>query len=147
MSDQLSPSDFELIIDNECRRYLHDTARWGKFLAIAGIIMAVALVVMGMVVINQASRDSGFSSYRRRANDDREAGGIGMLVIGLIYFFPAIMLWRYSEKLGNAVAANSQEELVNAFRTQRNLFIYRGILAILGLLIFLLAVIGIAANN
>jgi uncharacterized membrane protein len=146
MSDQLNPSEFELIIDNDSRRYLHDTARWGKFLAIAGLVFSVFLLIVGILVsMREPANERLFVDEEARAA--RRIGSlIGSLFLGLIYIFPSIMLLRYSTKLKAALATNNQDEMIQAFRAQKTMYVYMGILTIIGLVFMLLAIVGIVSN-
>lgn len=147
MNDVLRSSEFELTIDNDCRRYLHDTAGWGKFIAIAGLIFSAFMVVVGIMVAGQENRaDSIFAS--EEAQEARKMGTIvGTIIFAAIYVFPCIVLLRYTAKLRSALAANNQEDLNQAFRSQKNLYIYMGVLTILGLIFLLLAIAGLAMGS
>jgi amino acid transporter len=146
MSDQLNPSEFELIIDNDCRRHLHDTSKWGKFLAISGLIFSVFLLVIGIAVSMKEPANEGFFIDEESRAARRIGSLVGSLFLGFIYIFPSIMLLRYSTKLKSALAVNNQEDLTNAFRAQKTMYVYIGILTILMLVFMLIATIGVLSE-
>ncbi|MBL7726879.1 MAG: hypothetical protein JNM68_04290 [Dinghuibacter sp.] len=147
MNDVLRPSEFELTIDNDSRRYLHDTAGWGKFLAITGIIFSVFMVVFGFYMAAQETRSRRLFESEEAQQAERLGTIIGFIIAAAIYIFPCIMLYRYSDKIRAALATNNQNDLNTAFRAQKTLYIYMGILAILGLLLMLLALVGLTMGT
>lgn len=145
MNDQLNRTDFELTIDNDARRYLNDAANWGKFLAIAGLIMSLLLVVGGVYL---GSTGNNSLEYRMLSEDEKTTYQVGMIIGSLIaaaiFVFPNIMLLRYVGRIKTALATNNSEDLSRAFKAQRAMYIYIGVLMILWLL---LVVLGIAAGG
>lgn len=142
MNDQLSRTDYELTIDNDARRYLNDASNWGKFLAIAGIISSILLLVGGFYL----SQGTNNREYRFLTEDEKTAYQvgtiIGTIIVAAILLFPNIMLLRYVNRIKAALNTNSSETLTSAFKAQRNMYIYVGILMILWLLLALLGVAG-----
>lgn len=147
MNDQLSPSSFELIIDNDARRYFHDTARWGKFLAITGLIFTAIFIVMGLYLAFEGPKNERYFSDEEERMAYRVGYTIGAVLFAIIYVFPCVMLLRYSTKLKKALATNNQQELNEALRSQKNLYVYMGILTIIVLALFVLGVLGGIAGD
>lgn len=148
MNDQLSRTDFELTIDNDARRYLNDAANWGRFLAIAGLVISVLLLLGGVYLSYEGK---GSSDYRFMSEEERNAYKIGMIVgsaiAAAIFIFPNIMLLRYVSRIKMALATNNPDNLTQAFRAQRNMYIYLGILTILWLILLALGIAGGGLNN
>lgn len=147
MNDQLSRTDFELTIDNNARRYLNDAANWGKFLAIAGLITSLLLLIGGIYLGTEGNNSY---EYRRMSEDEKTAYQVGMIIgsviAAAIFVFPNIMLLRYVGRIKTALATNNSEDLTRAFRAQRSMYIYIGILMILWLLIMVLGLAGGGLN-
>jgi len=140
-----------LKISSEIREYLRETAKWGKFLAIAGFvgIGLMVLIMLGMIFFIGSSNE--FASTLGIA----ELAGGGFIfgfyiVIFAIYIFPLLFLYRFSTKIKTALAHDDQEFLSEAFKNLKSLYKFMGIFmaVILGLyaLIFLFSILGGAAS-
>ncbi|MBY5956982.1 hypothetical protein KUV50_02465 [Membranicola marinus] len=121
-----------LLIDDEMKSYLDDYGRWGKILAIisfVGIGLAALMVLggVGFLIMNQG--DLGYSRFRI------SEGSILLFYFSflLLYFLPALYLYRSSTSVQEAVRLNDDYALVNSFRNLKNLFKFMTILVIVGI--------------
>jgi uncharacterized membrane protein YjgN (DUF898 family) len=137
-------SIFGLTIDLNSKTHLVETARWTRFLAIAGFVFIGLMIVYGIVMsavmgnaMSKVDNDMGpaFSS----------AFGVVMImymvVIGVIYFFPCLFTLRFSNHLREALNTNDQEKLTKAFQNLKITVRYLGILTIIGLAFFVIAIL------
>jgi hypothetical protein len=121
---------YYLEINDNIKRYLSNSAQWGKFIAIVGFvgvgIMAVLSVVMivfgGAFAKLQGVPVSGLI-YR--------FGGIFYLAFTVLYYFPTSFLYKYSIRIKNAVTNDDQLMLDSGFRNLNNLFRFIGIMTII----------------
>jgi hypothetical protein len=69
------------------------------------------------------------------------------LVIAVIYFFPCLFLYNFSVRLRAALRGNDQVKLNQALKSQKTLFKYIGIMTIIILAFYALAlvVVGVSA--
>lgn len=113
-----------LTINTMAAAYLNETRSWGKFLAIVGFCFAALFVVLGFLV------DSIFSSL---GQENPFSGYIGIMyaLMGLLYFFPAYYLYKFSTQLKTALAAKDTETLTSAFENQKSLYKFMGIFMII----------------
>ncbi len=142
---------FELAIDQESLGHLDETARWGKFLAIAGFAMCGLIVIMGFSVgAIMAASTSMFQPLVAR--EDRTAilapvfsvvFGAMYMVLAVVYFFPCLFLYRFSVRLRSALKTNDQVKLNQSFKAQRYLFRYVGILSIIALALVAIEVLAV----
>jgi hypothetical protein len=117
--------------------YWNSTATWARFLAVIMFIFLglLTLGILAVVVVGGAVMGAG--------------GGIAMLFIGIIYLaillFPALYLWRFSQKIKSAIQFNDNELLAGGFNNLMRFYRFIGILtiAIFGLYI-LIAIIGVS---
>jgi uncharacterized membrane protein YesL len=148
--DQSTQNLFDLQIDQNSNSYLSEAAKWGKFLAIMGFIFCGLLVIIALFAgTMMASMMSGFGGSDAAAG---AAGVSGMaltfvyIVFALIYFFPCLYLFNFSSKMQAALRSNQQDSLNTAFRNLKSCFKFMGILMIVILAFWVLAiVIGIGA--
>jgi Family of unknown function (DUF5362) len=135
---------FDLSIDQTVRSHLSETARWGKFLAIVGLIFCALFVVLGIFMATSFNSIQSSSGYYRETSP---MAGFGVLaavvyiIVALLYFFPCLFLLRFSNKMKTALAANSQEDLTASFQNLKVLYRYVGILTIICLGLWLLMIL------
>ena len=79
----------ELTITDMAAGYINETRKWAQFLAILGFIGAGLIAIMAIFAGSMFSGMIG-------------AGGIAVtvlyLLMALLYFFPSLYLFRFSEK-------------------------------------------------
>jgi len=137
------PSNLE--INRIAKDYLYETAKWGKFLGIMGFIVTGLMIVFGIFY------SFILSSVPNVSNDGfYQVGyllgyGLGFTLVyilaAVLYFFPALYLFRYSSKLKIAIQTSNSQELVNAFSNQKSLYKYSGIFTIIVLGFYALALL------
>ncbi len=127
-----------LVIDNEISLFLVETSKWSKFLAIVGFIMAALIMLIGIGCIF-------FGSFIAAQLPDEFAftGLIGFIyvVMGLLYYFPAKYLYDFSTYTRQALAIQNQASLVHAFSKLKSFYKFWGILMIIVLGMYAIAII------
>ncbi len=135
---------FGLAIDPIIKTHLSETARWGKFLAIVGFIMCGLIIVGGITLattVGNMERTYGSDIGPSFGRTFGPAFIVVYIIVAIIYFFPCLFLLRFSNKMKTALAADSQADLTLSFQNLKILFRYVGILTIILLAIYLLAII------
>ena len=136
-----------LVVTEDIRSYMYDTAKWTKFLAIVGFVFS-ALVAMA------ALGAGAFITLLNKMNPGNSFGALGtgfftvyLLLMGLLYFYPSLLLFKHANAAKKAILYGDQENLSIAMRNMKSFFKFWGVLmiVILGLyaMIFL---VGIAAG-
>jgi uncharacterized membrane protein len=133
---------FELSIDQDAHTYLSETARWAKFLAIVGFVTCGIIAVVAFV-IGPILSATAFSSL---PNNGLSAMGGGMITtlylsIAVLYFFPCLFLFRFAVRLKAALRDNDQVRLTSSLKSQKTLFKYVGIMTIIVLAIYAVALV------
>ncbi len=146
--EQPLPSElFSLNIDPLAKSYLSETARWGRFLAIVGFIICGLVLILGVFF-------NSFFSYLPRTGDTGMENNFNeifgalstamttiYILFAILYFFPCLFLYRFSNKMKVALNTNSQQDLNNSFQNLKSLFKYVGVFTIIILAIYALAII------
>jgi hypothetical protein len=138
-------------VDQAIKSHLAETAKWGKFLAIVGFIMCGIILIAG--IVTAANIDSFTGKYGSGIYEQQSMQGLGIgmivvyIVIAILYFFPCLYLLRFSNKMKTAIAANDQVNLTEGFRNLKVLFRYVGILTIIMLCIYLLALVTVGITG
>ncbi len=138
----------ELQFDNSSQILLRDSAKWAKFLSIAGFCLCGIFILIGVFA------GAFFSTLQTNPYNDpttsRAMGGImtaTYIVMAVIYFFPFFFLFKFGTKMQTAIRNNDQQSLVNSLGNLRAYFRFIGILVIIGIAVCAIAFIfgGLAA--
>jgi hypothetical protein len=137
---------FNLSIDATSKEHLNETAKWARFLSIAGFIFLGIIVIAGIVfTVFLSSTMSGISDGEFGAPGAIAGIGVGMaffyLLLAAVWFFPLVYLYRFSISLRKAVAGDDQQALNLAFQNLKVCFRYVGIVTIIILTIYAIAIV------
>jgi len=145
MENQIIDDSFGMTLNDQMRSYIQEISKWSYFLSIIGFIgigfIILAALFAGMIfgsMSNELGMGMGMMS-----------GGVITvlyLIIGGVYFFPVLYLFRFSTKAKAALRSGSDSELTEAFENLKSHYKFLGIMTIvvLGLyaLLFLFGGIG-----
>jgi hypothetical protein len=146
--EQTTQNLFDLQIDHQSSSYLSEAAKWGRFLAIMGFIFCGLFVLVALFAGTFIA--SSMRSLGGAATGAEAVGGglvtVMYIIVALVNFFPCLYLFNFSTKMQLALRANQQEALNTSFRNLKACFKFVGILMIIGLCFWVLALIfGIVA--
>jgi len=122
---------------------LNATRKWTMFLAVLGFIFLGFLIIFGLVT---SSFLSFFKSEEVNLGIPESLIIVLFLVIATIYFFPVFSLFRFSRNMRDAVQTSDLNKLKKAFKHLRFYFTYTGILVIIVLTIYVVALIVAGAS-
>src|SRR5215216_4652440 len=111
---------FSLSIDPVAKSHLEDTARWARFLAIAGMVLLTLALLFSflMATIWSGNNVFRFTTNGRETEEMTTAMRIVYLVVMIIAlavaFFPLLFLLRFANRMKRALAANEQKNLNEA---------------------------------
>ena len=132
---------FELQLDQPSINYLSEAARWSRFLSIIGFIYCGFMVLIGLFFGSLMSRmlplsgDSGMSAM------GGGFFGVFIIIMSLVMFFPSLYLWNFSTKIRRAFNNNDQPLLTESLKNLKSFFKFYGILLIIVLSFYVLALI------
>jgi hypothetical protein len=126
-----------LHVNDQVKKYLLETAKWGKFLAIVGFVGMGLLVLLGLAFI------VGFSIFNSLTKSPVPVGALGFIyiIMAVLYFFPLNYLYNFSEKIPRGIALNDELELTSSFENLKSLFKFSGILTIVLLSLYALILV------
>ncbi|MBK9935567.1 MAG: hypothetical protein IPP61_06600 [Cytophagaceae bacterium] len=142
----MSLSDFEkLEVNDSAKSYLLETAKWGKFLAIAGFILSGILVLFGVffgtIYNGMMNRALGESQAAPQVQGMGFFMGAMYVAIAAIYLIPCFYLFKFSKKAKTAVEDSDASDLEEAFLNQKSMFKFFGIFTIVILAIYGIAIL------
>ena len=135
---------FTLSIDPTVKAHMNETAKWTRFLAIAGFVfLGIALLasIFGITLMTSSNtmRVPESSEGETVQTAYRIGTVIGMVLMLLVAFFPLYFLLQFSNQLRAALRSNDQHELTLSFQNLKRYFRYLGIMMIILLGIYALA--------
>ncbi len=139
-----SNSLFDLQIDHQASSFLRETAKWSKFLAIVGFIFIGLFLI---IVLFAGSLMSSMMSSAYGTPGSGSGGTILVAAVGLIYFFPCFYLYKFATKMQVALRNNDQESLNTSFENLKSCFKFMGILMIILLAFYALALLVVVATG
>ena len=142
--DQQQESLFGLSIDPHSRMHLAETAKWTRFLAIAGFVFIGLMILYGIVMSVVVSKITPRYSSEFESPYSSTIGFVLIIytiIFGVIYFFPCLFTLRFSNYMKEALNTNDQEKLNSAFQNLKIAARYLGILTIIGLALFAIVIL------
>lgn len=132
-----------LVITEDIRSYIYEAARWTKFLAIIGFVVTGFMVMLSFsagAIIGVMNKTYG------EANNPWAALGSGFLTVvlllsALLYFYPSLLLFKYSGSAKQAVLFADQDALGIAMGKMKSFFKFWGIITIVILAFCFIAIL------
>ena len=134
----LSPETPVIELQQDSLAYLNETRKWTYFLAILGFI------VIGLMIFLSLFMGLIFSRFTPGMNEapfpTYLLAGI-YLIFALIYFFPVWYLFKFSTWMKKGIMAMNSGDMNQAFRNLKSLFRFTGILTIVMMVFYVVALI------
>ncbi len=139
-----SPDGFAMTLSNQSLRHLWEVRRWGNFFSILGFVFIGLIIVVGGMATAFLGLAGSMSDMfdPQKQNISEIYGGAAFIVfyiiIGLIYYFPVLYLYRFSSHMKTAIQTRNETELTLAFKYLKSNFRFMGILCIVILALYAL---------
>ena len=135
---ETSPESRKIEIGHETLNKLNSTRKWTMFLAIIDFIFLGLFIVIGVIT---GTFLSAFNSGETGLGIPESLMLVILFVLAVIYFFPVLFLFRFSKHAAHAVQTLDKQELHKAFRNLKSYFVYIGILIIIVLTFYIVALV------
>jgi hypothetical protein len=133
-----------LVITEDIRSYIYESAKWTKFLSIVGFIVTGLMVLIAISVGSVMQSMSEIPAYQGLAALSPGVITVFYLLIALVYFYPSFLMYKFSSAAKLAVLYGSQENLSLAMSKMKSIFKFWGILTIIIIAIYVLMIVGIS---
>ncbi|MEJ7558408.1 MAG: hypothetical protein WKF66_08885 [Pedobacter sp.] len=153
-NENQEPEPVLLTITEDVRSFIYETSKWTKFLSIVGFVFTGLMILLSLSV---GAIMSSMNTMVGAQNNPYAAMGTGFLTVFLlitaaIYFYPSFILFKFSTAAKQAVLYGDQESLSVAMGKMKSFFKFWGILLIVLLGFYALALVsaivaGIGAAN
>lgn len=117
---------------------LNSTRKWTMFLSVLGFIFLGLLIIVGVAT---STFLTAFKSKEVNLGVPESLMIVMFIIIAAIYFFPVLFLFRFSRNTRDAIHNHDKLKLEKAFRNLRTYFTYIGVMVIIVLSIYLLALV------
>ncbi|MDZ7739448.1 MAG: hypothetical protein U5K32_10385 [Bacteroidales bacterium] len=131
-SDQKTDLQEKMELTSPALAQLNQIRKWTRFLAIIGFVVNGLLVLAA--IISLTFNKSGIVPIEAGI-----AGALPLLILAGLYFFPVLYLHRYSILSKQAIDNNDTSLMEEALKFQKKFFKFIGILTIVFLAIWTLA--------
>jgi len=119
-------------------RYLKEASPWLRFVGIIGFISCGFIALMGLIIVIIFA--VGSSMFSEAFEEFGAYGGLVGLLFFVVFlglaalcFFPSLFTYRFGKKIRDHQYTNSIEDLELAFRNNKSLWKFTGILVIVSL--------------
>ncbi|WP_129717566.1 DUF5362 family protein [Pedobacter sp. SYP-B3415] len=147
MSEFESPSAEQhpqLIVTEDMRSNLYEIGRWSRFLAVIGFVLTFFMVVGAFGISALLNTDARVAA---QLGPLAQLGGTGIMVIylliGLLFFYPSLLLFKYSSASAEGVLYGDQESLNLAISRLKSLFKFWGVATIIGIVLYVLSLLSV----
>jgi hypothetical protein len=133
----------QLLVTEEMRSHFYEMAKWAKFLGVVGFIMTGLIT---MTALTMGATLNALSENPLTANNPLLAlGGTAVTILFILYafliFYPSLLLFQYSSNAKHGVLYGEQTALETAIGKIKSLFKFWGILTIIIISIYFLAIV------
>ncbi len=133
---------FELQLDQPSINYLNEASRWSRFLAILGFIYIGLLLLFAIIfgsIGNSLMQGTGSESELPKLS------GVFicflLILVAAVLLVPVLYLFNFSSKMRRALRNNDQMVLADALKNLKSFFKFYGILAIIVLSLYGIAIL------
>jgi Family of unknown function (DUF5362) len=134
---------FELQLDQSAINYLNEASRWSRFLSILGFIYIGLLLIIG--ILFGSFGNSLMPGTGGESEMPMRLSGVLisflLILAAAVLFIPVLFLFNFSTKMRRALRNNDQPVLADALKNLKSFFKFYGILAIICLSLYGLAII------
>lgn len=137
-TNELAP----LIVTEDIRSYIYETAKWTKFLSIMGFIFCGFIIIAAFTI--PALMSTLGDSMGPGSAFAKVGGGFLTfiyLLMGLLYFYPSLLLFKYATAAKKAVLFGDQLSLGIAMSKMKSFFKFWGILTIIILALYAIIIL------
>lgn len=155
------PEEKQMTLSREDKAYLVSGAAWARFLAVMmfiGLGLGLLFTLMGVIAVGAAGMSMADIYDGMYGSNPVLAIMYGkifwpmmifVIIIMLVYFFPAFYLYMFGSKTRKAIEADDEAVMSEAFRNMRSYFRFVGwmvisLLALYLLLIIYMVIVGIS---
>jgi hypothetical protein len=128
----------QILLTDTAIGFLKESAKWANFLAILGFIGVGFMVLAGLGMGAFLSMDAGMGDV---SFISPVLIAVIYLVMGILYFFPVLYLYRFGRNTQEAIQRNDTASMTTALQNLKSMFRFSGIMAIVLIALYIVAII------
>jgi hypothetical protein len=132
----------ELKVTTSSKDFLLYASKWANFLAVLSFIGIGLMVLGGLIVTVIGTSFSGFQT----SSAPMALFGIIYLLLALLYFFPTLYLYNFSQNIQKALTNSNQQNLDLGFENLKSFFKFIGVFTIITISLYILLFLFAAAS-
>ncbi|XMO85756.1 DUF5362 family protein [Algibacter sp. AS12] len=145
MEQKSAFESFELEVSEDIIGYLNETAKWTYFLSILGFI-GIGFMVLGGIGVSLYTGMNQVGGTDAYGLGYSAGVGIVYIILALVYLFPVLYLFKFSNKMKQALKLKNNEAFKMAFLNLKSHYKYMGIFTIVIFSLYILVIIGVATG-
>lgn len=130
-----------LMVTEEIRSYIYETAKWTRFLSITGLVFAAFLALMALSANGLMETMTAVAPGSPLIQLGTAFLTVYFLCISLMLFYPSFLLFKYSNAANTAVLYADQENFTVAMKKMKSVFKFWGIVTIVVLAINMISIL------
>lgn len=140
---ETTSEDRKIEMGPETLNHLNSIRKWTMFLSVLGFIILGLIIFAGLATSLFLTT---FKTQEANLGIPESFMILIFMVVGAIYFFPVFFLFRFSRNTRDAIQNLDQQKLEKGFRNLRIYFTYIGILVVVVLSIYVVALLFASAS-
>lgn len=138
------PQEIKLIVTEEMRSYFYDMGKWARFLSVVGFVISAFLTLSSFGIGAAVTANPAMLSQLGPLAGIGATGiTIFYLLLALLFFYPSLLLLRFSAKGRQGILFGDQENFNDAIYHVKSLFKFWGVLTIVLIASYFLLIIAV----
>lgn len=133
------------VLNKLAAREIYRAAGWGKFISVVGFVISAIIIFVGLVINKIISYAAAFNP--QLAVMPGWWFTIFYILIGILYFFPSLFLYRFSAKSKKALLENNENILAFSFSGLRLCLQFIGVVTLIFLILYVLVIMGLLIGS
>ena len=136
----------EMRLNAQSQEFLKEIAKWARFLSILGLvgcgIMVLLAILFPLIPGMAGAMNSNINGVKSTTSGAPIFMSIGYILGALLYYFPAMYLFKFSKNMRHALDLGGEEATTNAFDYMKRHYKFLGILMAIVLGFYALVLFG-----
>ena len=142
--ETMTPATMGMTVSQDMKDDLLTTAKWMKFLCIIGSIGAAIMVIIGIAMVALGTTIGGLAGSAGSTVGSAFLGVI-YLAMSALYIYPIVKGFQFASATKAACLSDNEAQLARGFASLRAMVKFFGILTIVILVFYALALLGACA--
>ncbi|MDN3588182.1 DUF5362 family protein [Pedobacter aquatilis] len=129
--EQDKPDEVKLVVTEDMRSYIYDITKWARFISIVGFVISIFVIMAAFSIPALMNSNPGVAAQMSQlGSNGATVITVVYFVLGLLLFYPSILLNKIAKKAKQGVLFGDQESLNESFANLKSLFKFWGIVTI-----------------